>query len=56
MDEVVGEIEKADEIEDITDGPSVTATKGGSTFCPICNGTGGAMAHGCYKCGGTGMI
>lgn len=52
----IGEIEKADEIEDDTDTVSVTETKGGPIFCPVCNGTGGAMAHGCYKCGGRGLI
>lgn len=52
----LGEIGKADEIEDITDNANVSRSNGGTTFCPICNGTGGAMAHGCYKCGGSGLI
>ena len=52
----IGEIEKAEEIEDITDDPGLPGRTGGTTFCSICHGSGGAMAHGCYKCGGTGLI
>jgi len=52
----IGEIERTDEIADDTDDPISPGKKGASTFCPLCNGTGGAMAHGCYKCGGSGLI
>ena len=47
----LGTVRTADQVEDFTESAS---DSGG--ICPVCAGTGGAMANGCIKCGGSGLI